>query len=194
VAAKKAKKKVTKKNSTKPSKRGRVGASRGTSGKSAAAGKKDATRAAQSSRAPSPQHRAKKSDRGGSKGVPARRKSGQRASPVSSQAKNGASGRSLEQWAGFFQPLDDRILIEMPSAETLTAGGLFLVTSETSPQRRARVLAVGNGPRDKKGRRRPLDVQPGDLVLCAELSGSTVRMLDSDVMIIKESDVLGIVE
>lgn len=94
----------------------------------------------------------------------------------------------------FVTPLDDRILVQTADAEKMTSGGLHIPDTATSKSAnlKGQVLAVGRGHRDKKGRVRPMDVQKGDQVIFSEYSGSKIRYQDQDLIIIRETDVLGI--
>ncbi len=92
-------------------------------------------------------------------------------------------------------PLDDRILVEIVKSEKMTPGGLYIPdTAEVSGNFKAQVLAVGRGARDKKGRLRPLDVKVGDTVLVTEYAGTPAKVMERDLRILRESEVLGIIE
>jgi chaperonin GroES len=92
-------------------------------------------------------------------------------------------------------PLADRLIVQIQSAEKITAGGLIIPdTAEISGNRPALVLAVGPGLRNKNGRLLPLDVKVGDQVLIAEYAGDQVEILGHKVQILRETDVLGIID
>jgi chaperonin GroES len=92
-------------------------------------------------------------------------------------------------------PLDDRILIRLESRERVTAGGLILPeTADISGNLRGEVVAVGRGHRDSKGRLRPMELKIGDRILLNEYSGSKVTILGEELIMLRESDVLGILE
>ena len=92
-------------------------------------------------------------------------------------------------------PLVDRILVEIVKSEKMTPGGLYIPdTAEVSGNFKAQVLAVGRGARDKKGRLRPLDVKVGDTVLVTEYAGTPAKVMERDLRILRESEVLGIIE
>jgi chaperonin GroES len=95
---------------------------------------------------------------------------------------------------GFFSPTDDRIVIERVGVSNRTAGGLYIpdTVSDSEKPNRGRVLAVGPGHRDKKGRLRPLDVQEGDLVIFDRYAGSEVTIQDQEVVLLRESEVVAI--
>ena len=97
------------------------------------------------------------------------------------------------QLAGLFTPLDDRVLIEVERV-TQTAGGLFIPASAGDRPQQGTVLAVGRGRCDKKGRVRPMDVKQGDEVLFAAFSGTPVELSGRDIIILREADLLGVVE
>ena len=98
-------------------------------------------------------------------------------------------------WQEFFTPLDDRMLVQVQAKSSQTSGGIFIPDSvvESAPQQ-GTVLAVGSGHKDKKGHLRPMDVKAGDLVLFNEYTGSPLNLLGHEVVIMREQDILGIVE
>ncbi len=101
----------------------------------------------------------------------------------------------MENLSALFSPLDDRLIVEAVEAATRTAGGLYIpdtVDASDRPQQ-GKVLAVGRGHRMKKGRIRPLDVQLGDTVLFESFAGSAIKIGSREVMVIRESQLLGIV-
>lgn len=99
-------------------------------------------------------------------------------------------------WQDFLTPLDDRLIIELATAERVTPGGLFIpdTAADLSGNFRGQVLAAGRGHRDEKGRVRPMDVKAGDVILFAEYAGSKMDLQGKEVRILRESEVLGIVE
>jgi chaperonin GroES len=92
-------------------------------------------------------------------------------------------------------PLDDRVLIQPAEGEKMTAGGLYIPDTATSVAGNSRgiVVAVGRGRRDKKGRMHPMDLKVGDNVVFTEYSGIQIKIQDQDLMIVRESDVLGVI-
>lgn len=93
------------------------------------------------------------------------------------------------------KPLDDRIVIQIKNFEKRTAGGLYIPDSaDVSGNFQGTVLAVGQGHKNKKGKVRPMDVKPGDEVLFDQHAGSKVNLDGEEVRILRESEVLGIVE
>jgi chaperonin GroES len=98
-------------------------------------------------------------------------------------------------WENLLVPLDDRMIVRPELTEKISAAGLILPeTSAVSGQFRGTVLAVGRGHLDKKGKVRPMDVQAGDVVLFEEFAGSKANVKGVDVRILRESEILGIVE
>lgn len=92
-------------------------------------------------------------------------------------------------------PLDDRILVWVDEKkETTTPSGLILITEEKSEKVIGRVEAVGRGHMNKKGKIRPLDIQKGDQVMFPRHAGTAVTVEGVDLFILRESEVLGIVE
>lgn len=98
-------------------------------------------------------------------------------------------------WDRLLTPLDDRLVIQIDEAETMTAGGLYIPdTASESGNNKGTVLAIGRGHKNKKGQVRPMDVKPGDRVLFDQYAGSKMILADTDIRILRESEVLGIVE
>lgn len=96
----------------------------------------------------------------------------------------------------FVTPLDDRILVQPKELETMTAGGLYIpdTVSERGANAEGYVVSVGRGHRSPKGYVRPMDVKIGDKVLFAEHSGSEIKVQEHNLLILREADVLGIIE
>jgi chaperonin GroES len=93
-----------------------------------------------------------------------------------------------------FRPLHDRVLVRRVEAEQKTAGGIIIPDTAKEKPQEGEVLAVGSGTRDETGKLNPLDVQVGDRILFGKWSGTEVRLNGEDLLIMKESDILGIVE
>lgn len=93
-----------------------------------------------------------------------------------------------------FRPLHDRILVKRIEAEDKTPGGIIIPDTAKEKPVEGEVLAVGPGARDESGAVQPLDVQVGNRVLFAKWSGTEVLIDGEDRLIMKESDVLGVVE
>lgn len=95
--------------------------------------------------------------------------------------------------SAFVTPLDDRVLV-MVETFTKTEGGLFIPATVSDRPSRGKVVAVGRGHRDKKGRLKPMDVRRGDEVLFAPFSGTQLNVMDQDLLILREAEILGIVD
>ena len=93
-----------------------------------------------------------------------------------------------------FRPLHDRVLVRRIDAEEKTAGGIIIPDTAKEKPMEGEVIAVGAGARNEKGELFPLDVKAGDRILFGKWSGSEVRMDGQDLLIMKESDIMGIVE
>jgi chaperonin GroES len=110
------------------------------------------------------------------------------AKKLSEQKSSQASSVSLK-------PLDDRIVVEIATLEKKTAGGLYIPeTSTLSGNFQGKVLAVGHGHRNKKGKLRPLAVKVGDQIMFSEHAGDKINIQGKDVLILRESEILGIVQ
>jgi chaperonin GroES len=92
------------------------------------------------------------------------------------------------------RPLQDRILIRRVEPEAKTSGGILIPDTAQEKPMEGEVVAVGPGARDENGRLYPLDVKSGDRVLFGKWSGTEVKFDGEDLMIMKESDVMGIVD
>lgn len=92
-----------------------------------------------------------------------------------------------------FTPLDDRIVVRRDLDETKTAGGIFIPDTATTRPTTGQVVAVGRGHFDKKAKLRPLEVQVGEKVMFSTYSGTNVFIGADEFLILRETDVLGIV-
>jgi chaperonin GroES len=92
------------------------------------------------------------------------------------------------------RPLQDRVLVRRVEPETKTAGGIFIPDTAQEKPTEGEVVAVGPGTRDEAGTLHPLDVKAGDRVLFGKWSGSEVKLDGEDLMIMKESDIMGILD
>ena len=92
-----------------------------------------------------------------------------------------------------FRPLHDRVLVRRVEAEEKTAGGIIIPDTAKEKPQEGEVVAVGPGARDEAGKLVALDVKKGDRVLFGKWSGTEVRLDGEDLLIMKESDILGIV-
>ena len=92
-----------------------------------------------------------------------------------------------------FRPLHDRVLVRRVEAEEKTAGGIIIPDTAKEKPQEGEVIAVGSGSRDDSGKVHPLDVKAGDKILFGKWSGTEVKLNGEDLIIMKESDVLGII-
>ena len=91
-----------------------------------------------------------------------------------------------------FRPLHDRVVVKRIDAEEKTAGGIIIPDSAKEKPSQGEVIAVGPGARDESGKLVPLDVQVGDRVLFGKWSGTEVKIDGEDLLIMKESDIMGV--
>lgn len=94
--------------------------------------------------------------------------------------------------SAFLMPLDDRLLVEKLVASDRTPGGLYIPDMAQERPTKGKVIAVGSGHRDAKGRIRPLDVKVGDVVLFTQWSGSEIELDGTTYLIMRETDLLGV--
>ena len=93
-----------------------------------------------------------------------------------------------------FRPLHDRVVVRRVEEDKKTAGGIIIPDTAKEKPQEGEVLSVGAGIRDEAGKLVPLDVKEGDRILFGKWSGTEVRLDGEDLLIMKESDILGIVE
>ena len=93
-----------------------------------------------------------------------------------------------------FRPLHDRVVVKRLEGEEKTKGGIIIPDSAKEKPQEGKIVAVGPGSRDESGKLVPLDVKAGDRILFGKWSGTEVKVDGDDLLIMKESDVLGIVE
>ncbi|MHB1664562.1 MAG: co-chaperone GroES [bacterium] len=92
------------------------------------------------------------------------------------------------------KPLQDRILVERLQEEEKTKSGLFIPDAAKEKPMQGKVIAVGNGRTSEDGKKIPLEVKEGDLVLFAKYSGNEIKVDDKEYLIMKEDDVLAVIE
>jgi len=92
-----------------------------------------------------------------------------------------------------FRPLHDRVVVRRIEADTKTAGGIIIPDSAQEKPSEGEVIAVGEGARDDSGSRIAPDVKVGDRVLFGKWSGTEVKINGEDLLIMKESDIMGVV-
>ncbi len=121
-------------------------------------------------------------------------KPNQKASRTSDSVAKRPKLSAHEFSAKVLTPLEDRIVVRIAISDEKTAGGLYIPGTVTSQPDRGQVLAKGPGRRDKKGRLRPLDVEVGDTVVFPQYTGTKISISGEDFLIMREDDVLGVVE
>jgi chaperonin GroES len=93
-----------------------------------------------------------------------------------------------------FRPLGDRVLVRRVEEEQKTKGGIIIPDSAKEKPQEGEVIAVGPGARDDSGKIQPLDVAVGDRILFGKWSGTEVKLDGEDLLIMKESDILGVLD
>ena len=92
-----------------------------------------------------------------------------------------------------FKPLHDRVVVERLDSDEKTTGGIIIPDSAQEKPMQGKILAVGSGARDDSGKIQPLDVKEGDTILFGKWSGTEVKIDGKDLLIMKESDIMGII-
>lgn len=93
-----------------------------------------------------------------------------------------------------FRPLHDRILVRRIDSDEKTKGGIIIPDTAKEKPQEGEVIAVGSGLRSEAGQVQPLDVKAGDRILFGKWSGAEIKINGEDLLIMKESDVLGVIE
>jgi len=93
-----------------------------------------------------------------------------------------------------FRPLHDRIVVKRVDAEERTKGVIIIPDTAKEKPQEGEVIAVGPGARDESGKLMPLDVKVGDRILFGKWSGTDIKLDGEDLLIMKESDVMGVIE
>ena len=93
-----------------------------------------------------------------------------------------------------FRPLHDRVLVRRIDAEEKTSGGIIIPDTAKEKPQQGEIIAVGSGGRNEQGQLVPLDVKTGDRVLFAKWSGTEVKIDGKDLLIMKETDIMGVIE
>src|SRR5437879_9814539 len=93
-----------------------------------------------------------------------------------------------------FRPLGDRVLVKRVEEEEKTRGGIIIPDTAKEKPQEGEVIAVGPGTRDDSGKIQPLDVKSGDRILFGKWSGTEVKLDGQDLMIMKESEILGVLD
>lgn len=92
-----------------------------------------------------------------------------------------------------FRPLHDRVVVRRVDSEEKTKGGIIIPDSAKEKPQEGEIIAVGSGARDESGKLVPLDVKAGDRILFGKWSGTEVKLNGEDLLIMKESDIMGII-
>src|SRR5436305_5889330 len=93
-----------------------------------------------------------------------------------------------------FRPLHDRVVVKRVAEEEKTKGGIIIPDTAKEKPQEGEIIAVGPGARDENGKLVPLDVKKGDRILFGKWSGTEVKIDGEDLLIMKESDIMGVVE
>ena len=93
-----------------------------------------------------------------------------------------------------FRPLHDRVVVKRIDAEAKTPGGIIIPDTAKEKPQEGEVVAVGPGARDEQGKLIPIDLKAGDKVLFGKWSGTEVKLDGEELLIMKESDIMGIIE
>jgi chaperonin GroES len=93
-----------------------------------------------------------------------------------------------------FRPLGDRVLVKRVEEEEKTKGGIIIPDTAKEKPQEGKVISVGPGARDDSGKIQPLDVKAGDTILFGKWSGTEIKLEGEDLLIMKESDILGVVD
>ena len=92
-----------------------------------------------------------------------------------------------------FRPLHDRVVVRAIDADPKTTGGIIIPDTAKEKPQQGEIIAVGPGGRDEAGKLTPIDVKPGDRVLFGKWSGTEVKLDGEDLLIMKESDIMGVI-
>ena len=93
-----------------------------------------------------------------------------------------------------FRPLHDRVVVKRADAETKSAGGIIIPDTAGEKPSQGEIIGVGPGGRDEAGKLIPIDLKKGDKVLFGKWSGTEVKLDGKDLLIMKESDIMGVIE
>ena len=91
-----------------------------------------------------------------------------------------------------FRPLHDRVVVRRVEADTKTAGGIIIPDSAQEKPAEGEIVSIGSGARDEAGKLVPMDVKAGDRILFGKWSGTEVKINGEDLLIMKESDIMGV--
>jgi chaperonin GroES len=104
------------------------------------------------------------------------------------------TSNNLRRTAMKFRPLHDRVVVKRIDAEEKTAGGIIIPDTAKEKPSQGEIIAVGPGGRDENGKLIPIDLKVGDTVLFGKWSGTEVKIDGQDLLIMKESDIMGVIE
>jgi chaperonin GroES len=93
-----------------------------------------------------------------------------------------------------FRPLHDRVVVERVEEDTKTKGGIIIPDTAQEKPMQGKITAVGPGARDENGKVQPLDVKKGDIILFGKWSGTEVKIDGKELLIMKESDIMGVLD
>jgi len=93
-----------------------------------------------------------------------------------------------------FRPLHDRVVVRRVEEDTKTHGGIIIPDTAQEKPMQGQVIAIGSGGRDEAGKLIPIDVKAGDIVLFGKWSGTEVKINGEELLIMKESDIMGVIE
>jgi chaperonin GroES len=93
-----------------------------------------------------------------------------------------------------FRPLHDRVVVRRIESDTTTAGGIIIPDTAAEKPQEGEVIAIGTGARDDAGKVQPLDVKAGDKILFGKWSGTEVKIDGEELLIMKESDIMGVLK
>jgi chaperonin GroES len=93
-----------------------------------------------------------------------------------------------------FRPLHDRVIVKRVNEDTKTAGGIIIPDTAQEKPMQGEVISVGPGARNEEGERVALDVKAGDIILFGKWSGTEVKIDGEELLIMKESDIMGVIE
>ena len=93
-----------------------------------------------------------------------------------------------------FRPLHDRVVVRRIDAEEKTKGGIIIPDTVKEKPQEGEIIAVGSGARDEAGKLVPLDVKAGDRILFGKWSGTEIKLDGEDLLIMSESDIMGVIE
>src|SRR5262245_18332794 len=113
---------------------------------------------------------------------------------LSADAVTRPANQSTRRISMKFRPLHDRVVVKRIDAEEKTSGGIIIPDTAKEKPSQGEIIAVGPGGRDETGKLIPIDLKVGDVVLFGKWSGTEVKIDGEDLLIMKESDVLGVLE